>query len=303
MFRRERPQKGRYRQFHQIGFEYFGSGTPLANAETILTMMSIFKTLHINDLTLKLNSIGCEKCRQNFKTELKESLKRLNLCDNCKRRIDANPMRVLDCKEEKKETFDAIPVITSFLCNECAEHFEKLKDLLHSSDVQFKEDNRLVRGLDYYTRTVFELVLVEDERFAVAAGGRYDGLVKFIGGPDTPAIGYAIGCERVIDLMKPIKYEEREGAFIVWTSEKLNGIAFKLLKDLRDNGFKVDIDTRCGSLKSQLRRADKLNARFVIIIGDEEYSRGNYSIKDLLKGEQKEIPLKDILIILQQEKV
>ncbi len=291
MFRYERPQAGRNRQFFQAGCEVFGLSSPGADAEVILLASEILKALNI-EFTLEINSIGCEKCRPNYRKALIEYLssKKKSLCKDCQSRLDRNPLRVLDCKNEVcREVVKGAPLITDYLCDECREHFERLKVLLKELDVPFVHNPFIVRGLDYYTKTVFEFKSENlGAQSTVLAGGRYDNLIKELGGGDVPALGFAMGIDRIM-LLLPDEEKERKGVFVVTGGEKAYLEGLKLVKTLRDKGFYAEIDHRQGSFKSQFKLANRLNVKYVVIIGDEELEGGFYSLKCLETGKQERI--------------
>ncbi|WP_456397448.1 histidine--tRNA ligase [Desulfurobacterium sp.] len=291
MFRYERPQAGRNRQFFQAGCEVFGLSSPGADAEVILLASEILKALNI-EFSLEINSIGCEKCRPNYKKALTEYLssKKESLCRDCRSRLYRNPLRVLDCKNGScKEIVRGAPLITDYLCDECSEHFEKLKILLKELDVSFVHNPFIVRGLDYYTKTVFEFKSENlGAQSTVLAGGRYDKLIKELGGRDVPALGFAMGIDRIM-LLLPDEDKERKGIFVVTGGERAYLEGLKLTKVLRDKGFYVEIDHRQGSFKSQFKLANKLNMRYVVVIGDEELEGGFYSLKCLETGKQERV--------------
>lgn len=293
MFRQERPQKGRYREFRQFGAEVIGSSSAETDAELVKSALDIFDELNIKGIKVNINSIGCPKCRKDFARELKSFLKgRLSgLCEDCNRRYSENPMRILDCKKDKGKLRGA-PYPLNFLCGECANHFDEFKERLDYLGIRFNIDNRIVRGLDYYTKTVFEFTHSglgsQDE---VGGGGRYDELIKFMGGEDTPASGYAVGIDR---LMLLLKEEEKLGldVYIVTFDGESDIEGWKILNELRDAGFSCDKDPIKRSVKAQFREADRQNAKWVIIIGEDERKRGVVQLKNMEKGKQKEIPMK-----------
>ncbi|SNR66327.1 histidine--tRNA ligase [Desulfurobacterium atlanticum] len=291
MFRYERPQAGRNRQFYQAGCEIFGIANPGIDAELIKMAETILKKLNIK-YTLEINSIGCEKCRPDYKKKLIEYLssKRESLCEDCKNRLERNPLRVLDCKNENcKKVAENAPFITDYLCNECKTHFEKVREILESLNVNFSVNPFMVRGLDYYTKTVFEFKSKElGAQSTVLAGGRYDNLIKELGGPKTPALGFAMGIERVMLLLKNNE-KNRSGVFIATFGEKAYTEGLKIAEILREKGIYTEIDHRQGSFKSQFKTANRLNMRYVIIIGDEEVENGFYSFKCLETGKQEKI--------------
>ncbi len=291
MFRFERPQAGRKRQFFQAGCEVFGLSSPGADAEVIRVAADIFDSLKV-DCSLEINSIGCEKCRPEYRKALIEFLeqKKEELCEDCLKRFERNPLRVLDCKVESCQKVVAeAPRITDFLCDECRKHFEKLKEYLKTLDVKFTENPLLVRGLDYYTRTVFEF---KSERLGaqstVLAGGRYDKLISQLGGPETPALGFALGVDRAM-LLIPEKEEERNGVFVVTRGEKAYREGLKLIKFLREKGIRAEMDHRQGSFKAQMKAADRVKAKYVVIIGEAEVEEGFFSFKELETGKQERI--------------
>ena len=291
MFRFERPQAGRKRQFFQAGCEVIGLSSPGADAEVIRVAADILDFLKV-DCSLEINSIGWEKCRPEYRKALIKFLeqKKEKLCEDCLKRFERNPLRVLDCKVESCQKVVAeAPKITDFLCDECREHFEKLKEYLKTLDVKFTENPLLVRGLDYYTRTVFEF---KSERLGaqstVLAGGRYDKLISQLGGPETPALGFALGVDRVM-LLIPEKEEERNGVFVVTRGEKAYREGLKLIKFLREKGIRAEMDHRQGSFKAQMKAADRVKAKYVVIIGEAEVEEGFFSFKELETGKQERI--------------
>ncbi|WP_457568205.1 histidine--tRNA ligase [Desulfurobacterium sp.] len=291
MFRYERPQAGRNRQFFQAGCEVFGLPSPGADAEIILLASEILEALGI-DYTLEINSIGCGKCRPAYKEALVSYLshRKRELCRDCQNRLDRNPLRVLDCKNDVcKGIVGEAPLITDFLCRECRAHFEELKFLLAELGVSFVHNPFIVRGLDYYTKTVFEFKSDSlGAQSTVLAGGRYDNLIKELGGADVPALGFAMGVDRVM-LLLPEREKERDGVFVVTGGEKAYLEGLKIVKTLRDKGFYAEIDHRQGSFKSQFKLANRLGARYVLIIGEEELDGGYFSLKCLETGKQERI--------------
>ena len=291
MFRFERPQAGRKRQFFQAGCEVFGLEQPGADAELIKTAWDVLGELSV-DAELQINSIGCEKCRPKYRGALIEFLKENlgSLCETCRERVERNPLRVLDCKEEGcRRVVEGAPKITEFLCDECREHFAKVKEYLNLLKVPFSENPFLVRGLDYYTRTVFEFKSSElGAQSTVLAGGRYDRLVEEIGGPKTPALGFAMGIDRVL-LLVPDEKEVREGVFVATGGEEAYRKGLELVSFLREKGIKAEIDHRRGSFKSQFKAADRVRSRYVVILGEEEVEGEYFSLKDLETGKQERI--------------
>lgn len=297
MYRYENVQKGRLREFHQIGAELIGSKSYLADVETILLGDSIFKALNIQDVELNINSIGCPKCRKEYQKALRDFIGDNfdKYCDVCKTRFEKNPMRILDCKEKVcKELNIGAPRMFDYLCDECKEHFEKVKEALKSVDMNFKIDSSIVRGLDYYTKTVFEFV---DKKSGLTAlgGGRYDGLVEEFGGTPTPAVGFASGIERIMDMFeennKDVVKENIPDVYILSAGENENIAAMKLSENLRKLGIKVEKDLLERSFKAQIKYADKIKARYLIVIGEEELSLKKCKIKNMTTGEEKEVDL------------
>lgn len=301
MFRYERPQAGRQRQFHQVGVEMFGVKDATADAEVIELAVSYLKSLGLNDLEVEINSLGCPTCRENFKTKLKEVLKPYfnELCDDCKTRYEKNPLRLLDCKVESCKKIFEKPEIQKviqgdFICDECSEHFSQLKAYLDALNIKYTVNKLLVRGLDYYNRTVFEIKSNNlGSQNAVCGGGRYDSLVKNLGGEDTPAIGFAMGMERLYSLIEKIEQEKLAG-YIVSTNK---AEALKLAKYLRDNNKSVDFDFAGKKFTKQMEKASKV-AKFAIILGEDEISQGYVSIKNLENSEQNKVQKEELLNIL-----
>ncbi len=301
MFRYERPQAGRQRQFHQVGVEMFGVKDATADAEVIELAVSYLNSLGLNDLEVEINSLGCPTCRENFKTKLKEVLKPYfnELCDDCKTRYEKNPLRLLDCKVESCKKIFEKPEIQEviqgdFICDECSEHFSQLKAYLDALNIKYTVNKLLVRGLDYYNRTVFEIKSNNlGSQNAVCGGGRYDSLVKNLGGEDTPAIGFAMGMERLYSLIEKIEQEKLAG-YIVSTNK---AEALKLAKYLRDNNKSVDFDFAGKKFTKQMEKASKV-AKFAIILGEDELTQGYVSIKNLENSEQNKVQKEDLLNLL-----
>jgi histidyl-tRNA synthetase len=302
MFRHERPQKGRYRGFYQVGAELLGPKGPLADAEVIVMLWRFFETIGISPyIRLEISSLGDESCRPAYKQELVKFFapRRNELCEDCQRRLLVNPLRILDCKKEKcKEIAQSAPSILDNLCDDCKEHFEEVADALRMIGTPFTLNPRIVRGLDYYTRTVFEVTTEElGAQNALGAGGRYDGLVEELGGPPTAAVGFAIGMERIILLHEKIfseGFQKEADAFIAHLGSEARKTAFLLAYELRKNGVFVDMDYEDKSLKSQLKRADKLGAKYTIIIGEEELSRGKVKVRDMRRSVEEEMDIEDV---------
>ncbi|MGH7768278.1 MAG: histidine--tRNA ligase [Candidatus Binatia bacterium] len=300
MFRRERPQKGRQRQFYQIGAEALGRADPLIDAEILLLLSDFFSRVGLEGVTLEINSLGCVQCRPAYRTQLLAFLKGREgkLCENCRRRMERNPLRILDCKEESciEATRDA-PSILDYLCEACKEHFDSVRDLLGESGVAYKLNPRMVRGLDYYCRTTFEWTSNQlGSQNAVAAGGRYDGLVADLGGPPTPGIGFALGMERLVLLlgMRETRTAARPTLFLVWIGDAGRSWTFPAAHRLRRRGISVEMEGEKKSLKSQMRRADKLRAQYVLIVGDDELGKGIGQLRNMDTKEQIELKLDDL---------
>ena len=301
MFRYERPQKGRLRQFFHVGVEALGTSDPKIDVEILLMLKIIFDKLNLKELSYELNSIGCEKCRPDYKKALLNFLSdRINgFCPDCKRRYEFNPLRILDCKVKEciKLRMDA-PKVTDFLCEDCKEHFETLMSLLRLADFPYTVNHDMVRGLDYYTRTTFEVTSKQlGAQNAVAAGGRYDKLVEEFGGPPTPAIGFAIGMERVSELLSSSYKTEIPvpEVFIATVGLPAENESLVIASRLREKGIWVEIGYTGHSLRSQLRRADRLSARYVLIMGDDEIKSSKLKWKRLSDGSQGEIPISKVL--------
>lgn len=289
MFRYERPQAGRQRQFHQVGVEMFGIKEPTADAEAILLAVDYLKSLGLNDLEVELNSLGCPKCREEYKRRIKEVLKPEfdNLCEDCQTRYEKNPLRLLDCKVETCKAIFEKPEIqavikSDFLCEECKEHYETLKSYLEKLNVKYTENKLLVRGLDYYNRTVFEIKSNNlGSQNAVCGGGRYDSLVRQLGGEDTPAIGWAMGMERLYSLLEQVEPKKLDG-YIVSNS---SADAFELAQQLRAEGLNIEFDLTNKKFTKQLEKASKL-ADYALILGEDEIKAGKVSIKNLSTSNQ-----------------
>ena len=299
MYRYENVQKGRQREFNQMGVELLGAESYMADVETIEMCKTLFAKLNIKDIELNINSIGCKTCRGEYIKALKEYIKP-NLdeyCSTCKSRFEKNPMRILDCKEEKcKELNKNAPRIIDYLCDECKLHFENVKNMLNEMQIEYKIDTNIVRGLDYYTKTVFEFVSKIDG-LTVLGGGRYDGLIEELGGTKTPAVGFASGVERLIEIFKQnnpeLDLQKNMDVFIAYIGDKANLYATKLVKELRNNGVYAEKDIMERSLKAQFKYADKKQAKYVITIGDNEIENKKAVIKNMKTGEEKEVNIED----------
>lgn len=292
MFRAEKPQKGRQRQFNQFGAEFFGSENPFHDYEIISIMNDIAEKLNILDYSLLINSIGCIECRPGYIKELKSYYESRSgkLCEDCRKRLEKNPLRLLDCKEEGcNELKDSAPKIPFFICTECNDHFIKLKEYLGMNKTSYTEDPYLVRGLDYYTRTTFEFVSSAlGGQDAFAAGGRYDNLVETFGGNPAPAVGFAAGVERIALLLEAKEASpDKLDVFIIHTGNEALAMAVELSILLRKKNFSVELDPDTKGFKAQFKKADRENAKTAIIIGDEEVKTKKFTVKDMATGEQK----------------
>ena len=302
MFRYDRPQAGRLREFHQFGVEALGEKNPAVDAEIILLAWEFLKGLGLDDLTLKINTVGCPACRPIYRRKLTEFFTEEidELCEDCRRRLEKNPLRILDCKiDGLKEFMDDAPKIETCLCDDCREHFNGVKKLLTAAGIPFAIDNRLVRGLDYYTKTAFEIQYAPlGAQSAVAGGGRYDGLIKEIGGDDTPAVGFAAGLERILlalELQNLLPAQDKKiSAFVVSSGSAAEIYAFKLLTDLRRKNIAAAMDFGGKSMKSQMKAAAKSGAKFALIVGEDEVETSTVTVKNLETAAQEKIPVTDV---------
>jgi histidyl-tRNA synthetase len=305
MFRRERPQRGRYRQFYQINAEIIGVDSPMADVELIFLLVTLFSRLSVSDVEVHINSLGCPECRPKFKATLTDFLTSSteNLCSDCVRRINRNPLRVLDCKVPacRKAMADA-PSILDYLCPACSQDFETVKTALEGLKIPFTVDKQLVRGLDYYTRTTFEIQTGSlGAQSAVAGGGRYDGLVKALGGPDIPGTGFAIGFDRLAEItgLNNADYIKTPDIFLAALGEKSQSLAFKWKCALGLEGVSAEMDFGDRSLKSQMKYADRLGAKHVLIIGDSEIKEGAVILRDMTTKAQVSIPIEEVVNTLK----
>jgi histidyl-tRNA synthetase len=301
MFRRERPQKGRYRQFYQINAEVFGIASPFIDAQLIFLLATLFGRLAVADVQAHINSLGCPQCRPQFRETLSEFISAMEekLCADCRRRGIRNPLRVLDCKVPAcRKAMAGAPSILDCLCPECSAHFDTVQKTLVKLGVPFEIDKRLVRGLDYYTRTTFELQTgALGAQSAVAGGGRYDGLIKALGGPDMPAIGFAIGFDRLTEVsgLSNSLFENRPALFIAALGDQSEAMAFEWVCALARDGISAEMDLGGKSLKSQMKRADRLNAAHVLIVGDEELAKETAILRNMQTKDQEPLPFKDLV--------
>ena len=302
-FRYEAPQSGRLREHHQFGMECFGAAQPSADAELIVLVINLLSSFGLKNLSVRINSIGCPNCRPAYQQNFREYLqgKKEQLCRTCQERMEINPMRTLDCKEKAcKEALTDAPEMLGHLCDECQEHFEQLKKYLEAAGVKYTVDPRIVRGLDYYTKTVFEFVTgTANGELTVCGGGRYDKLVEEIGGPSIPAVGFGMGIERVLMLLDALEQdellleieEEVPQIFVACLNKSLSLQAFGVTRSFRDAGIRAEMDHQGRSLKAQFKYADKLGAKFIAILADDELARGVLKLRDMATKEEWEVPL------------
>ena len=301
MFRRERPQKGRYRQFYQINAEIFGVPSGLADVQLIFLLVTLFSRLQVPDVKAHINSLGCPKCRPKFKVALSEFLASVSdkLCTDCIRRKDRNPLRVLDCKVPAcREAMAGAPSILDFLCSECDADFTEVKSMLKTLGVPFIVDKNLVRGLDYYARTTFEIQTESlGAQNAVAGGGRYDGLVGELGGPDIPATGFAIGFDRLTELtgLSADQFYRKPDIFVAALGDRSRLLAFEWLCLFGGEGIRAEMDFDGKSLKSQMKRADRLEADHVLIVGDDELEKGEAILRNMETKNQESVSLDNLV--------
>lgn len=307
-FRYEKPQSGRLREHHQFGVEAFGTSDPAIDAEIINIAMMLYDRLGVSNLELRINSVGCPKCRAEYNKKLKEYLgSRLdNLCETCRERFHKNPMRIIDCKEEKcREQLVDVPYMLDNVCDECREHFEGLKKSLEIIGLTYVVDPQIVRGLDYYTKTAFEIVSRDiGAQGTVCGGGRYDGLVEECGGPATPGIGFGLGLERLLLLLENQGINIPEPAYmdvyIANIGAEAAGEALRQVSKLRKEGIKAEKDYMGRSLKAQMKYANKINARYVAVLGEEEIKRGMVKVKDMGSGSEEEIKIDELSSYIKQ---
>ena len=294
MFRAERPQAGRYREFEQIGAESIGNSAPAADAEMILMLKDIVSAFGAKNYLVKINSLGCDKCRPLYRQALIDFLSKEKdtLCENCQTRLEKNPLRVLDCKIDGARFAGKVP--TMQLCPECQAHFDEVQRLL-TGKIDFIVDPMLVRGLDYYSRTVFEFQAGDTAQNAIAAGGRYDGLIKSMGGPATPAVGWAMGVERVIASRGEVPVTPQKSVYMVSLGAACNETAFNLMQALRAEGIRTEGGLFDKNAKGQMKQANRCGASLALILGEDELAASQITLKDLTSGEQKQIPLDTII--------
>ncbi len=294
MFRQERPQAGRLRQFHQIGAEAIGSGNPEVDAEIISLTLHIIDSFGVKNYLLKINSVGCQKCRPKYKTVLSDYLRNFydSLSDESKKRLEYNPLRILDSKDESdRRVVQNAPKILDYLCTECDHHFKELLIYLNELNVPYEIDSRLVRGLDYYTKTAFEVLSSElGSQDAIAGGGRYDMLSSLIGGPEIPGVGFALGVERLLIILEKNNYnfgqDKKPFVFIAFLGDKSKLHSLKIAQELRKKSIPCEIDLLNRSLKSQMREANRQGSHYVVIIGESEVEKNVCLVRDMKSGDQ-----------------
>ncbi len=301
-FRYEKPQSGRLRHFHQFGIEVFGTPNMLADSEVICLANDFLNELGIKEIELRINSVGCPECRKNHREALKAFLEPHydQLCNTCKDRYGRNPMRILDCKSEICQSIvkDA-PRMIDYLCDDCKNAFEELKSNLTAMGIDYKVDPNIVRGLDYYTKTAFEFVTTSiGAQGTVCGGGRYDHLIEELGGPPIPGVGFGLGIERLLLLMEacnaPFPDDDNVDVFIAVMGDRAKAFGLKLCRELRQKGIAAEMDTLARNIKGQFKYADRLNAKYTLVIGENELEKGVVSLKDMRKSQQREIKLDDI---------
>ncbi|MEN3190739.1 MAG: histidine--tRNA ligase [Atribacterota bacterium] len=303
MFRCEKPQAGRFRQFHQFGIEVIGTKSPEVDAEVIIASIEVYKKLGLKNLEVLINSVGCKKCRAIYIQKLKEFIKdKIDfLCLECKNRYSKNPLRILDCKKDScQKIIKKTPIITEYLCQDCQQHFAEVKSYLDILGIKYFVEPRLVRGLDYYTKTAFEIISGElGAQNAIGGGGRYDDLVEELGGDPTPAVGFAAGIERMIIVMNQqnVEWPKNRGLdiFVAKVKGINKDIAFKLLQKVRSAGLSADMDYSSKSLKSQMRLAHKIDVKYTVIIGEEELAKNMVTLRNMKTKEQKEVKIDNLI--------
>jgi histidyl-tRNA synthetase len=304
MFRYDKPQKGRYRQFHQLDIEVFGEEDPAVDAEIVEMGDYLLEVLDVSDREILVNSVGCRKCRPSYLEELKAEAEKAKeiLCGDCQRKITTNPLRIFDCKVEAcQETAKDFPKITAFLCPRCEEHFRQFLSYLDFFNIAYTLEPRLVRGIDYYTKTTFEVISSKlGAQDAIIGGGRYDDMMKEFGGPDMCGIGFAVGMERLLSLV-PVVEGEENSLYLTFLGEEAQRRGMALVRSLRRKGIECLMEYKKRSIKSQMSRANKLGARWVLIVGEEELRRGKYQLKNMVSGKQREASQEEIVNIIHQE--
>jgi histidyl-tRNA synthetase len=301
MFRHEAPQSGRYRQFHQYGVEIIGTQNPSTDVEIITVGVEFLRLMGVQDLTLKLNSVGCHVCRPGYKKQLQKQLKPVlnQLCKDCQNRFETNPLRILDCKNETcRKLVERIDAIDEYLCDECSDHFKNVTSFLSEINIPFEKDKYLVRGLDYYTKTAFEIVTTQlGAQDAIVGGGRYDLLAEELGGENTPAVGFAAGIERLISVMEKCNLfqdvQHSVDLYLIGLGDLAKKWIYSQAIKIRRKNLICELDYLNRSLKAQMREANKLNAKYVVIVGENELEKGMVQLKDMKSGEQFEIAIQE----------
>ena len=309
-FRAERPQKGRQRQFHQFGIEAVGSKTASIDAEVMMLVNALFERLGIKGISLRINSVGCPECRAKYYETLRNYVApfRNELCEDCQSRIDRNPMRILDCKQERcRELLEDAPLMVDYLCEDCAAHFDEVKEYLTAAGIEYEVDPKIVRGLDYYTQTAFEFVSGDlGSQSTVCGGGRYNGLVKMIGGPDTPGVGFGLGLERLLIIMEEQGLlddleEEKCDVYIAAMGKDALKAAFKTYSELISVGARAAVDVMDRSLKAQMKYANRINASYVAILGGDELERGVYTLRNMETKEQEDVEIEKLAEMIKEK--
>ena len=304
MFRYDKPQKGRYRQFHQADVEVFGEADPAIDAEVVEMADSLLGKLKVEGVEILINSVGCPKCRPDYLNALRRAAetKRAEFCPDCQRKIETNPLRIFDCKVEGcRELAARFPLITDSLCRECAGHFAGFRSHLEAYGLRYRVEPRLVRGIDYYTKTTFEVVTSHaGQQNAILGGGRYDGLMQQYGGPDMCAIGFAMGLERLLEAARPGRREEKV-LYLAYLGQAAKVQAAQLARDLRGQGVECLLEFKERGLRAHLSRASKLAAAWALIVGEDEIHKGRYALKDLATGRQVEMNGEELLRYLREE--
>ncbi len=306
-YRYEKPQAGRQREFHQFGMEVYGANDPIADAELICAASSIFERLQLPHVRLEINSIGCPECRKNYHQALKEYFAQFTdtLCGTCMSRLEKNPMRILDCKSPVcKEIAANAPKITDFLCEDCHNHFRKVQEYLTAAEIDFTVNPSIVRGLDYYTNTVFEFISDSiGAQSTVCGGGRYNGLIEELGGSPLPSLGFAIGLERLLMVMEAegveIPTPEKDMLYIAALGDKAQVKAFELVRTVRETGLGAQFDIVGRGLKAQMKYANKIGAKFSMVLGDNEIENGKAILKNMESGEQTEVSISDSHVFIE----
>lgn len=303
MFRYDKPQKGRYRQFHQVDIEVFGEEDPALDAEIVEMANYLLRELKVSDTENLVNSVGCKKCRPSYIKDLRSKAEEASrdLCPDCKRKVELNPLRIFDCKIETcREAAKTFPKITDYLCQECEDHFNRFCDHLAFYGIKYKVEPRLVRGIDYYTKTTFEIVSSKlGAQNALIGGGRYDDMMQDFGGPDLCAIGFAMGLERLISVV-PFTEEKGEFLYLAYLGDESKRAGMKAVQFLRKESVECLIEYKERSIKNQMSRANKLGASWVLIIGEEEIKEGKYKLKNMASGLQVEGTQDEILKIIRE---